>query len=139
MFLKGWLPLEEKLKELIRKDALNLSFLPILAGTAFKNKGTQSFLDAVIDYMPSPLEFIVITGFIDDGEDTFRTSSDKEPFSALAFKVANDPSVGTLNFNIVYSGVFETGTSVWDVVEGRNERIGRMIQMHANETRLKKI
>ena len=139
MFLKGWLPLEEKLKELIRKDALNLSFLPILTGTAFKNKGTQSFLDAVIDYMPSPLEFIVITGFIDDREDTFRTSSDKEPFSALAFKVANDPSVGTLNFNIVYSGVFETGTSVWDVVEGRNERIGRMIQMHANETRLKKI
>ena len=131
--------MEEKLKELIRKDADNLSFLSILTGNAFKNKGTQPFLDTVIDYIPSPLAFIVITGFIDDGEDTFRTSSGKEPFSALAFQVGNDPFVGTLTFNIVYSGVFETGTSVCDVVKGRNEHIRRMIEMYANETRLQKI
>merc|ERR1711865_1326720 len=133
MFLEGESPSEEKLKELIRKGTLNLSFVPVLTGTAFKNKGVQPLLDAVIDYMPSPLEVEAITGVTDDGEETFRASSDKEPFSALAFKVANDPFVGTLTFTRIYSGVLETGTSVWNSVKGRNERIGRMLQMHAND------
>merc|ERR1712238_534208 len=133
MFLEGESPSEEKLKELIRKGTLNLSFVPVLTGTPFKNKGVQPLLDAVIDYMPSPLEVEAITGVTDDGEETFRASSDKEPFSALAFKVANDPFVGTLTFTRIYSGVLETGTSVWNSVKGRNERIGRMLQMHAND------
>merc|ERR1712161_142799 len=132
-YLEGNNPSEEKLKDLIRKGTLNLSFVPVLTGTAFKNKGVQPLLDAVIDYMPSPLEVEAITGVTDDGEETFRASSDKEPFSALAFKVANDPFVGTLTFTRIYSGVLETGTSVWNSVKGRNERIGRMLQMHAND------
>merc|ERR1712161_39269 len=132
-YLEGEMPDAETIKKLIRKGTLNLEMVPVLTGTAFKNKGVQPLLDAVIDYMPSPLEVEAITGVTDDGEETFRASSDKEPFSALAFKVANDPFVGTLTFTRIYSGVLETGTSVWNSVKGRNERIGRMLQMHAND------
>merc|ERR1711865_1062073 len=133
MFLEGESPSEEKLKELIRKGTLNLSFVPVLTGTAFKNKGVQPLLDAVIDYMPSPVDVEAINGIDEDDEPVTRPSSDKEPFSALAFKVANDPFVGTLTFTRIYSGTCETGTSVYNSVKGKNERIGRMLEMHAND------
>jgi elongation factor G len=132
-YLEGEEPDAETLKKLIRKGTLALDLVPVLTGTAFKNKGVQPLLDAVIDYMPSPLDVIAIAGITEDGETTQRLSSDAEPMSALAFKVANDPFVGTLTFTRIYSGVMETGTSVYNSVKGKNERIGRMLQMHANE------
>merc|ERR1712003_500916 len=95
--------------------------------------GVQPLLDAVIDYMPSPLEVLAIAGITEDGEETERKSSDAEPMSALAFKIANDPFVGSLTFTRVYSGVMEAGTNVYNSVKGKNERIGRMLQMHAND------
>merc|ERR1712193_461026 len=121
------------MKRLIRKGTLNLDLVPVLTGTAFKTKGVQPLLDAVIDYMPSPLEVLAIAGVTEDGEETERKSSDKEPFSALAFKIANDPFVGSLTFTRVYSGQMEAGTNVYNSVKGKNERIGRMLQMHAND------
>lgn len=133
MYLEGEQPDVDTLKKLIRKGTINLSFVPVITGTAFKNKGVQPLLDAVVDYMPSPIDVLAIKGVDEDGEPSFRLSSDAEPFSALAFKVASDPFVGTLTFTRVYSGVLETGTSVYNSVKGKNERIGRMLQMHANE------
>jgi len=134
MYLEGEEPDLETLKKLIRKGTLNLSFVPVLTGTAFKNKGVQPLLDAVVDFMPSPLEVEAIKGISEDGEtDMVRLSSDAEPMSALAFKVANDPFVGTLTFTRVYSGVIKAGTTVYNSVKGKNERIGRMLQMHAND------
>ena len=132
-YLEGEMPDVPTLKRLIRKGTLNLSFVPVVTGTAFKNKGVQPLLDAVIDYMPSPLEVEAIAGIDEDGEPTSRLSSDVEPMSALAFKIATDPFVGTLTFTRVYSGVMEAGTSVYNSVKGKTERIGRMLQMHANE------
>merc|ERR1712086_770358 len=132
-YLEGEAPSPETLKRLIRKGTLNLEMVPVLTGTAFKNKGVQPLLDAVIDYMPSPLEVLAIAGVTEDGEETERKSSDAEPMSALAFKIANDPFVGSLTFTRVYSGVMETGTNVYNSVKGKNERIGRMLQMHAND------
>merc|ERR1719337_778109 len=132
-YLEGEMPSPETLKRLIRKGTLNLDVVPVLTGTAFKNKGVQLLLDAVIDYMPSPLEVLAIAGVTEDGEETERKSSDAEPMSALAFKVANDPFVGSLTFTRVYSGVMEAGTNVYNSVKGKNERIGRMLQMHAND------
>jgi len=132
-YLEGEMPSVETLKRLIRKGTLNLDVVPVLTGTAFKNKGVQPLLDAVVDYMPSPLDVLAIAGVTEDGEPTERKSSDAEPMSALAFKVANDPFVGTLTFTRVYSGVMEAGTSVYNSVKGKNERIGRMLQMHAND------
>lgn len=132
-YLEGEMPDVPTLKKLIRKGTLALDMVPVLTGTAFKNKGVQPLLDAVIDYMPSPLEVVAISGTTEDGEETERKSSDAEPMSALAFKIANDPFVGSLTFTRVYSGVLETGTSVYNSVKGKTERIGRMLQMHANE------
>merc|ERR1719157_372802 len=132
-YLEGEEPDVATLKALIRKGTLDLSFTPVVTGTAFKNKGVQPLLDAVIDYMPSPVEVEPIAGITLDGEPTKRESSDKEPFSALAFKVANDPFVGTLTFARVYSGEVETGSTVFNSVKEKNERIGRMLQMHAND------
>jgi len=132
-YLEGQEPDVPTLKRLIRQGTLNLDLVPVLTGTAFKNKGVQPLLDAVIDYMPSPLDVLAIAGVTADGEETQRLSSDAEPMSALAFKVANDPFVGTLTFTRVYSGVMEAGTNVYNSVKGKNERIGRMLQMHANE------
>jgi len=132
-YLEGNMPDVATIKRLIRAGTLNLEFVPVVTGTAFKNKGVQPLLDAVIDYMPSPLEVQAIAGVTEEGEETVRKSSDAEPMSALAFKVANDPFVGTLTFTRVYSGVIETGTSVYNSVKGKNERIGRMLQMHAND------
>jgi len=134
MYLEGEEPDVDTLKKLIRKGTLNLSFVPVLTGTAFKNKGVQPLLDAVVDFMPSPLEVEAIKGISEDGEtDMIRLSSDAEPMSALAFKVANDPFVGTLTFTRVYSGVMKAGSTVYNSVKGKNERIGRMLQMHAND------
>mmetsp|Transcript_9680 Transcript_9680/g.26549 ORF Transcript_9680/g.26549 Transcript_9680/m.26549 type:complete len:509 (-) Transcript_9680:810-2336(-) len=132
-YLEGEEPDVPTLKKLIRKGTLSLDLVPVVTGTAFKNKGVQPLLDAVIDYMPSPLEVLAIAGVTETGEPTKRLSSDAEPFSALAFKVANDPFVGTLTFTRVYSGVLEAGTSVYNSVKEKNERIGRMLQMHAND------
>jgi len=132
-YLEGEEPDVDTLKRCIRMGTLKSAFVPVLTGTAFKNKGVQPLLDAVVDYMPSPLEVDAIKGIEDDGTETVRESSDTEPFSALAFKVANDPFVGTLTFTRVYSGVLSTGTSVYNSVKGKNERIGRMLQMHAND------
>ena len=132
-YLEGEEPDVETIKRLIRKGTLNLSFVPVVTGTAFKNKGVQPLLDAVIDYMPSPVEVEAIRGVDENDKETRRLSSDAEPFSALAFKIANDPFVGTLTFTRIYSGELSTGTSVYNSVKQKNERIGRMLQMHAND------
>jgi len=133
-YLEGELPDVDTFKKLIRKGTLNLSFVPVVTGTAFKNKGVQPLLDAVVDYLPIPVEVEAIKGVKEDSDEPVRRlSSDAEPFSALAFKVANDPFVGTLTFTRIYSGVLEAGTSVYNSVKGKNERIGRMLEMHANE------
>lgn len=132
-YLEGEEPDVATMKKLIRKGTLNLSFVPVVTGTAFKNKGVQPLLDAVVDYMPSPLDVEAIAGVTEDGEETSRQSSDADPLSALAFKIATDPFVGTLTFTRIYSGVMEAGTTVYNSVKGKNERIGRMLQMHANE------
>jgi len=132
-YLEGEMPDAATLKKLIRKGTLELQFVPVLTGTAFKNKGVQPLLDAVVDYMPSPLDVEAISGVDEAGEETNRPSSDAAPMSSLAFKVANDPFVGSLTFTRVYSGVMKAGTSVYNSVTGKNERIGRMLQMHAND------
>lgn len=132
-YLEGEEPDIPTLKKLIRKGTLSLQFVPVITGTAFKNKGVQPLLDAVVDYMPSPIEVQAIKGVTLDDEPTTRKSSDKEPFSALAFKIANDPFVGTITFTRIYSGELEAGTTVYNSVKGKNERIGRMLQMHAND------
>jgi len=133
MYLEGEEPDIATLKKLIRKGTLSLAFVPVITGTAFKNKGVQPLLDAVIDYMPSPLEVPPIKGTNENGDkEMVRLSSDAEPMSALAFKIATDPFVGTLTFTRVYSGVMSAGSNVYNSVKGKNERIGRMVQMHAN-------
>merc|ERR1719301_262550 len=129
----GEVPSEETLKGCIRKGAIATAFTPICCGTAFKNKGVQPLLDAIVDYMPSPLDRPAIAGVTMDDEATTRPSSDDEPFSALAFKLANDPFVGQLTFTRIYSGVIKAGDSVLNTVKGKKERITRMLQMHANE------
>jgi len=132
-YLEGTEPDEATLKLLIRKGTLDQNFVPVLNGSAFKNKGVQPLLDAVIDYMPAPTDVADINGIdVKTKEEVFRKSSDDEPFSALAFKVMNDPFVGSLTFARVYSGVIETGSSVMNSVKDNRERVGRMLQMHAN-------
>mmetsp|Transcript_31982 Transcript_31982/g.52812 ORF Transcript_31982/g.52812 Transcript_31982/m.52812 type:complete len:785 (-) Transcript_31982:79-2433(-) len=132
-YLEGVEPDVPTLKKCLRTGTLNLAFVPVLTGTAFKNKGVQPLLDAVIDYMPSPLDVEAIAGTTEDGEEITRQSSDADPMSALAFKIATDPFVGSLTFTRIYSGVMEAGSSVYNSVKGKNERIGRMLQMHAND------
>merc|ERR1719324_59328 len=132
MYLEGEEPSEEQLKECIRKGTLSSAFVPVLTGTAFKNKGVQCLLDAVVDYMPSPLDVDAIKGTSVDGEEEMvRESSDDVPFSALAFKIMTDPFVGTLTFTRIYSGVLEKGSSILNSVKGKRERIGRMLEMNA--------
>ncbi|MEH7305162.1 elongation factor G [Neobacillus drentensis] len=125
---------KEELKAAIRKGTVNVEFYPVICGSAFKNKGVQLMLDAVIDYLPSPLDVPAIKGHaIDDEEEIIeRHSSDEEPFSALAFKVMTDPYVGKLTFFRVYSGTLESGSYVQNSTKGKRERIGRILQMHAN-------
>ncbi|MGI8704247.1 MAG: elongation factor G [Sphingomicrobium sp.] len=131
-YLEGNEPDIATLKKLIRKGTLNFSFVPVLCGSAFKNKGVQPLLDAVVDYLPSPLDVPAIDGIKPDSEEKeSREASDSAPFSALAFKIMNDPFVGTLTFARIYSGKLEKGT-VLNSVKDKREKIGRMLLMHAN-------
>ncbi|WP_026574085.1 elongation factor G [Bacillus sp. UNC438CL73TsuS30] len=125
---------KEELKAGIRRGTVNVEFYPVICGSAFKNKGVQLMLDAVIDYLPSPLDVPAIKGHAVDDEDEVleRHSSDEEPFAALAFKVMTDPYVGKLTFFRVYSGTLESGSYVQNSTKGKRERIGRILQMHAN-------
>jgi len=133
-YLEGEMPTEAQLKDCIRKGTIAGEFVPVLTGTAFKNKGVQCLLDAVVDYMPSPLDVEAIKGTSVDGEEEMvRESSDGEPFAALAFKIMSDPFVGTLTFTRIYSGTIEKGASVLNSVKGKKERIGRMLEMNAND------
>jgi len=131
-YLEGTEPDRDTLKKLIRKGTLNFSFVPVLCGSAFKNKGVQPLLDAVVDYLPSPLDVPPIEGIKPDSDQTdTREASDTAPFSALAFKIMNDPFVGSLTFARIYSGKLEKGT-VLNSVKDKREKIGRMLLMHAN-------
>jgi len=133
-YLEGNEPDTATLKRLIRKGTLNFSFVPVLCGSAFKNKGVQPLLDAVIDYLPSPLDIPPVEGLKMDGVTTdTRAPSDDAPFSALAFKIMNDPFVGTLTFASIYSGRLETSSQVTNSVKDKKEKVGRMLLMHAND------
>ena len=132
-YLEGNEPDEATLKACIRKGAIAMKFVPVLCGSAFKNKGVQPLLDAVVDYLPSPLDVPAIKGVLPESEEPVeRHSSDEEPLSALAFKIMNDPFVGSLTFARIYSGVIESGSYVMNTVKNKRERIGRMLLMHAN-------
>ncbi|MCO4636215.1 translation elongation factor G [Streptococcus infantarius subsp. infantarius] len=132
-YLEGEEITEAELKAAIRKATINVEFFPVLCGSAFKNKGVQMMLDAVIDYLPSPLDIPAIKGVNPDtGEQEERPASDEEPFAALAFKIMTDPFVGRLTFFRVYSGVLNSGSYVLNTSKGKRERIGRILQMHAN-------
>lgn len=132
-YLEGSEPDEETLRKCIRAGAVSGSFVPVLCGTAFKNKGVQPLLDAVVDFLPSPLDVPPVKGVKPEtDEEVVRQSSDDEKFSALAFKIMNDPFVGSLTFVRVYSGVVQSGEQVLNTVKGKSERIGRMLLMHAN-------
>ena len=124
----------EEIKTAIRKATISNTIVPVVCGTSFKNKGVQKLLDAVVDYMPAPVDVPAIKGIDpESGEEVERPSSDEEPFSALAFKIMTDPYVGKLCFLRVYSGKLEAGTTVYNPIKRQRERIGRMLQMHANE------
>ena len=132
-YLEGEEITNEELKAAIRKATINVEFFPVLCGSAFKNKGVQLMLDAVIDYLPSPLDIPAIKGINPDTEEEeTRPASDEEPFAALAFKIMTDPFVGRLTFFRVYSGVLQSGSYVLNTSKGKRERIGRILQMHAN-------
>jgi len=132
-YLDGTEPDDETIKRCIRKGTIEGAFVPVLCGSAFKNKGVQPLLDAVVDYMPSPTEVAAIKGVTPDtDEEVDRKSSDDEPFSALAFKIMTDPFVGSLTFARIYSGVVKAGESMLNPTKGKNERVGRMLLMHAN-------
>ena len=125
---------EEQLKAALRKAVCNVEIIPVFCGTAYRNKGVQKLLDAVVDYMPSPLDVPAIQGVLPEtGEEDVRHSSDEEPFSALAFKIMTDPFVGKLAFFRVYSGTLASGSYVLNSTKNKKERIGRILQMHANK------
>jgi elongation factor G len=133
-YLEGEALSELEIKQGIRQRTLANEIVPVLVGSAFKNKGVQAVLDAVIEYLPSPTEVKPIEGTLDDGVTIqARRADDAEPFAALAFKIATDPFVGTLTFLRVYSGVLSSGDGVFNSVKGKKERVGRMVQMHANQ------
>jgi elongation factor G len=125
---------EEEIKSGIRTQTLANQIIPAFCGSAFKNKGVQAMLDAVVEYLPSPIDVPAITGVLDDADETVgsRGADDAQPFAALAFKIATDPFVGTLTFFRVYSGVMKSGDAVYNPVKGKKERIGRLVQMHSN-------
>jgi elongation factor G len=132
-YLEGEAFTEEEIKSALRKRTIALEIVPMLCGSAFKNKGVQAMLDAVVEYLPAPTEVPAIKGEdADSGEPIERHADDNEPFSALGFKIMTDPFVGQLTFIRVYSGVLKTGDSVFNSRTGKNERIGRLLQMHAN-------
>ncbi len=132
-YLEGEELAEEEIKVAIRKATLAVKVTPVLCGSSFKNKGVQSLLDAIVDYMPAPTDVPAIQGVNPDtGAEDQRISSDTEPFSALAFKIMTDPYVGKLTFFRVYSGVLNSGSYVYNTTKGKRERVGRILQMHAN-------
>ena len=131
-YLEGNELTNEEIKKGIRSRTLANEIIPMFCGSAFKNKGVQAMLDAVVEYMPSPVDVPPIKGEDDRGNEVVRSSSDEQPFSALAFKIATDPFVGTLTFFRVYSGVLNSGDTVYNPVKSRKERVGRILQMHSN-------
>src|SRR6201993_5343466 len=131
-YLDGKEPDEATLKRLIRKAVLTGAFYPVLCGSAFKNKGVQPLLDAVVDYLPSPVDVPAIKGVDEDGNEVVRKADDKEPLALLAFKIMDDPFVGTITFCRIYSGILQSGTGVINSTREKKERIGRMLLMHAN-------
>jgi elongation factor G len=135
-YLEGAEPSPEKLIELIRKATLSMTFIPVLCGSAFKNKGVQPLLNAVIDFLPTPLDVPAYMGFKPGDEtetrDIERSANDSLPFSGLAFKIMNDPFVGTLTFTRIYSGKIKKGDSIFNSTKGKKERVGRMMMMHSN-------
>ncbi|VFP80385.1 elongation factor G [Candidatus Erwinia haradaeae] len=134
-YLSGQKLTEKEIKDALRQRVLNNEVIPVTCGSAFKNKGVQAMLDAVIEYLPAPTNVPAIKGVLDDGRNTAvaRYSDDNEPFSALAFKIATDPFVGNLTFFRVYSGVVRSGDTVMNPVKLQRERLGRIVQMHANK------
>ena len=125
---------EEKIHKAIRAATINLSIVPVLLGTAFKNKGVQILLDAVVEYMPSPLDLVDVEGINPDTDEAdTRGPSDDEPFSALAFKIMTDPFVGQLTYLRVYSGLLKTGSTVYNTTKKKREKIGRLVRMHSNK------
>ncbi|MCB1413229.1 MAG: elongation factor G [Xanthobacteraceae bacterium] len=131
-YLEGTEPDEATLKKLLRKAVVTGAFYPVLCGSAFKNKGVQPLLDAVVDYLPSPLDVPAIKGIDPDGNEVLRKADDKEPLSLLAFKIMDDPFVGTITFCRIYSGILISGSGVVNSTREKKERIGRMLLMHAN-------
>tara|TARA_B110000977_G_C11069161_1_gene488923 strand:- start:220 stop:2313 length:2094 start_codon:yes stop_codon:yes gene_type:complete len=133
-YLEGGELTNDEIRQGIRQRTIRNEIVPALCGSAFKNKGVQTMLDAVVDYLPAPNEVKPIKGFLDDSEvEAERPADDQQPFAALAFKIATDPFVGALTFFRVYSGVLQSGDSVWNPIKGKKERIGRMVQMHSND------
>ncbi|WP_419913469.1 elongation factor G [Hoeflea sp.] len=132
-YLEGNMPSNDEIRALVRQGTTNVDFFPMFCGSAFKNKGVQPLLDAVVDYLPSPVDIPSIKGIdVKTEEEISRKASDDEPLSMLAFKVMNDPFVGSLTFARIYSGSIEKGSSVMNTVKEKRERIGRMLQMHSN-------
>ncbi|HSC19694.1 MAG TPA: elongation factor G [Rhizomicrobium sp.] len=131
-YLDGHAPTVEDLKHCIRRGATSFSFVPVLCGSAFKNKGVQPLLDAVIDYLPSPLDIPAVKGTDPKGNEVERPADDKAPFAGLAFKIMDDPFVGSITFVRIYSGTLQSGTGVLNSVKDKTERVGRMLLMHAN-------
>jgi len=132
LYLAGESISEAMIKKCVRKGVLGDVFVPVLCGSAFKNKGVQPLLDAVVDYLPSPLDVPSVVGMDSKGIEVIRKSDDNEPFSGLAFKIMTDPFVGSITFVRIYSGVLQTGTRIYNSVKEKEERIGRMLLMHAN-------
>ncbi|KTD18616.1 elongation factor G [Legionella jordanis] len=131
-YLEGEELTEEEIKTALRQRTINNEIVPVFCGSAFKNKGVQAVLDGVIEYLPSPVDIPDVRGVDEDGNEIHRKTSYDEPFAALAFKIATDPFVGTLTYFRVYSGVLKSGDTVYNPVKGKKERIGRLLQMHAN-------
>ena len=139
-YLEGQELTEEEIKAGLRARTLRSEIVPVLGGSAFKNKGVQAMLDAVVDYLPAPTEVKAIEGEREDGSKVNCEANDDAPFAALAFKIATDPFVGTLTFFRVYSGKLESGSGIYNTVKDRKERVGRMVQMHANQrTEIKEV
>ncbi|MBI3758141.1 MAG: elongation factor G [Deltaproteobacteria bacterium] len=133
LYLEGKAPTPEQLRAAIRAATLKIEIIPVVMGTAFRNKGVQPMLDAVVQYLPSPVDLPPVLGKVDDGKEAERWPKDDAPFSALAFKIMNDPYSGTLTFLRVYSGKLESGSSMMNSTRGKRERIGRLVKMHANK------
>jgi elongation factor G len=132
-YLEGEILTETDIYGGLRARTLKNEIVPALCGSAFKNKGVQAMLDAIVDYLPSPVDVLAIKGVLDDDHtEGERSTSDSEPFAALAFKIATDPFVVSLNFFRVYSGVLRSGDTIYNSVKGKKERIGRILQMHSN-------